>query len=124
VAQGDTVVLSLTASVVGEEYVWRWNSSFEGSTRSARFRQSTLFSRPLSLEELRRSSPEHVPTLGEEARVDLLILHTLTSGGSLGDAAERAAECFAERYRNASEALPHVAHVAAKYADVRGMTSG
>jgi protein arginine N-methyltransferase 1 len=124
VAEGDTVVLSLTASVVGEEYVWRWNSSFEGSTRSLRFRQSSLFGRPLSLEQLRRSSPEHVPTLAEEARVDLLILHTLTSGGSLGDAAERAAECFAERYRDASEALPHVARVAAKYADVRGMTSG
>jgi type I protein arginine methyltransferase len=124
VMRGDTVALSLTASFVGDEYVWRWSSSFEGSTRSERFRQSTLFGRPLSLEQLRRSSPDHVPTLGEEARVDLLILDTLTSGGSLGDAAERAAERFAGRYRDASEALPHVAHVAAKYEDIRGMEPG
>lgn len=57
-AEGDRVSVKLQANLVGQEYIWRWRSrvlSSENSQVKANFDQSTFWSQPLSLEQLRQS---------------------------------------------------------------------
>lgn len=55
VTEGDGVTLRLEAKIVGDDYVWRWNTDFPTTS----FKQSTFFGVPLSraqLEKVRRQS--------------------------------------------------------------------
>lgn len=50
VSIGDRITLRLEAKMVGDDYVWRWDTSFP----KVSFRQSTFFGVPFSLEQLQK----------------------------------------------------------------------
>ena len=120
VRPGDRVDLDLRADLIGGEYVWRWRTRFRddapGSRPTVEFDQSTLLSVPWTLEQVHRTSPSFVPTLGEEGRVDRMILDDLLEGRRLGEAARNAAEAFPDRFPTAEDALASVVRLAERYA--------
>jgi protein arginine N-methyltransferase 1 len=53
VSAGDQISSHMRADVVGDDYVWRWNSSLNGKLQ---FEQSTFFGMPVSTGSLQRRS--------------------------------------------------------------------
>jgi protein arginine N-methyltransferase 1 len=114
----DLVTLILQADLVESSYVWRWRTRFFEDARhrvKAEFDQSSLLGIPLTLEQLRRTATSFVPTLGEDGRIDRMILDDLLAGRQLGEAAQHTAEVFSGRFGSAEEALPHVVRLAMRY---------
>ena len=69
---GDAVSVSMRAILVGEDYVWTWDTRVvDGTTGAVKadFHQSSFFSAPLSAETLARRSADHVPSLNEDGRL-------------------------------------------------------
>ena len=116
---GDTVSVSLTATLVGDDYVWSWTTCMrEGSPAGrikAEFRQSTFFGAPLSRSTLARRSADHVPALTEEGCLDLLILKSLDAHVPLGRVADQVLTTFPAWFSSWDEAMARVADVSARY---------
>jgi type I protein arginine methyltransferase len=111
VAEGDLVEVALRAQLVGEKYVWCWNSKVCTCAAPAQvrchFQQSTFQSTLLSAERLRKTAAGFVPTLSEEARVHQFVLERLQGPGAktLGDLARELAERFPLRFPTWERAL-------------------
>ena len=118
-AAGDTVSVSLTATPVGEDYVWSWITRVRESSPVGRIRaecrQSTFFAEPLSRSALGRRSADHVPVLNEEGRLSLLILNALDAHVTLGRIADEVLAKFPASCPTWEAALARVADVSAKY---------
>jgi protein arginine N-methyltransferase 1 len=116
---GDTVWVALAADLIGEDYVWRWDTRIlaRGQPERARasFRQSTFFGEPLSPAQLRRQSSEHVPTLTEEGQIDSFILSLMNGERSLASIAEGAATRFPHRFPDWHGALTRVGKLSVTY---------
>ncbi|MCL1465755.1 50S ribosomal protein L11 methyltransferase [Argonema galeatum] len=116
---GDKVSVTLQANLVGEDYVWRWNTCvLEGDNPEkvkAKFQQSTFFGIPLSPAQLRKTAANYVPTLNEDGEIDRLIVEFMSSGMALGDIANRVKDKFPSRFRNSQEALTRIGDISKKY---------
>jgi protein arginine N-methyltransferase 1 len=111
-AIGDTVSVSLQATLVGEDYVWRWDTRI---LDKASFRQSTFFGVPLSPAKLAKRSADYAPSLNEDGRLDRLILESLDAHTPLARIADRALAAFPSRLANWQEALARVSDLSARY---------
>jgi protein arginine N-methyltransferase 1 len=116
---GDSISVKLQANLVGEDYVWLWDTSVleQGDPRKIRadFRQSTFFGAPLSPEQLRRLASDHVPYLNLEGKIDGLVLSLMNGQSSLEEIARRVAEQFPERFTGWTDALTRVGELSQKY---------
>lgn len=114
---GDTIRIALRANLVGDEYVWRWDSSVSAAGETERprvqYRQSTFFARPLTAESLQRLGPGHVPRLHEHGRIDLVILTRMAEGVPLGDIARDLARSFPQRFPTFEDAMERVGELSA-----------
>ncbi len=119
VASSDEIYVTLSANLVGDDYVWRWNTrvTSEGgaSEVKADFKQSTFFGTPLSLEQLRKLESSYVPALDEEGRIDYLILSLMNEQVSLGEIAHRISDKFPNRFKSWNDALTRVGGLSIKY---------
>jgi protein arginine N-methyltransferase 1 len=119
-APGDRVTVSLYADLVGDDYVWRWNTHILDPGRpdqpKASFRQSTFFGAPLSPANLQQTASNHTPTLGEDGRIDRFILGLMDGGNSLGDIARQVAQQFSQRFANEKNALTRAGELSLRYA--------
>ena len=111
--------MAIRADVVGEDYVWSWNTDIRGPGHAGaikgQFRQSTFFGAPLSMDWRAKSSASFVPSPNQEASVDRMILELLIAGISLGDIARRVSERFPERFPVARNALTRVGGMSLRY---------
>ena len=115
---GDRVSVSLRADLVGEDYVWSWESRVAGAAAGelkAEFRQSSFMGKPLSPESLRRVADSFRPALGEDGEIDRLVLERMNGERSLGEIARELAERFPESFRTAREALTRAGELSEKY---------
>lgn len=117
VAPGDRIAATLDARLVGDDYVWRWDTEIIGAAGTkARFRQSTLGGAPLSPDSLRKRAADHVPTLDEEGELVRFILTAMAGGGrSLETVARETAAAFPQRFPTWQEALPRVGELSQLY---------
>ena len=104
VEAGDEIDVILRADLVGDRYMWGW----ETSTPKAKFTQSEFFGEPLSPDKLRKQAAAHVPRLNEDARDDQLILQLMGAGKPLGDIARELEAAFPGRFRRWEDALTRV----------------
>ena len=78
VALHDAVAATVHAKLVGDAYVWNWESRVLGQGDPAKvtasFKQSTFWSGYFAPARLRRRASDHVPTLNEDGVIDRLIL--------------------------------------------------
>jgi protein arginine N-methyltransferase 1 len=116
---GDQVSVQIRADLVGEGYVWRWNTDIttgaDVSRAQVAFRQSTFQGAPLSPESLRKRAQTFVPTPNEDSRIDRVILQQMADGLSLDQIAQNVAMQFSGRFRTWQNALDRVAGLSTKY---------
>ena len=118
-AAGDTVSVTLEANLVGEDYIWRWNTFVLNQDRprqlKANFKQSTFFSGAVSLERLRKRAASYVPTLSEDGQINQFILALMDGKTSLDEIAHRVSTQFPARFANWQEALTRVGSLSGTY---------
>ncbi|MBI2677668.1 MAG: 50S ribosomal protein L11 methyltransferase [Candidatus Koribacter versatilis] len=114
---GDSITIHLAADLVGDGYVFRWNTQVTdpGGRSKATFRQSTLFGAPLSPERLQRQSSAHTPVLDQDGEIDRTVLALMDGKNLLEEIARRVASAFPQRFHTWQEALSRVSELSQKY---------
>ncbi len=117
-AAGDHVRVSLCADLVGEDYVWRWDTCVRepGSAQpKVSLKQSTFFAAALSPAQLRKRAAGYVPALDEDGQMDEFILARMDGKASQEEIARRTAERFSSRFARWEDAIARVSRLAQKY---------
>ena len=95
-AAGDEVEVEFRATLVGDDYVWNWQTSVVAPpAMKARFAQSTLLGAPVSPAGLRKSSESYRPTLTQNGRMTRFVLDAMSEGVPVGEIAKRLSHEFA-----------------------------
>lgn len=120
---GDRLEVSLRADLVGEDYVWRWETRLRGAAGSdvkAAFRQATLQGLPLPARRLRHREAGHVPALGRAGLLQRTALDLMDGSRTLDEIAGRLRERFPGDFASRSEALGFAADLSEEYGDGEG----
>ena len=117
VEQGQRILVSLHANLVGEEYVWRWETKVCGSKNnpSRHFQQSTFQGANFTPRSLRRRAADFVPLLSEEGRADSWLLQAMDGKTSLQVMAQAAAQRFPAIFPRWEDALRRAADLAQQF---------
>jgi len=116
ISPGDTISVTLRADLVGDDYIWRWDSRvMERSEVKASFTQSTFFATPLSLAQLRKRASSHAPTLNEDGQIERFILLMMDEKTSLEEIARRVSDKFPAHFARWSDALTRVSELSLKF---------
>jgi type I protein arginine methyltransferase len=111
------IFVSLQANLVGEEYIWRWETKICGDSKDAgrSFKQSTFQSANVSPQSLRRRAADFVPSLSEDGLADRWLLHAMDGKASLQQIAQAAAEHFPAIFPLWQDALRRAAELARQF---------
>ncbi len=124
VVAGDQVQISLRADLVGEDYIWSWNTQIRAPEPSeeikAQFRQSSFFASPMPLAELRKRASSHQPRLTEDGEIALLVLQLMNGGCMLEEIAGQVSARFGARFPDWQTALNHVGALSVRYSEASG----
>lgn len=116
---GDTITVALKSNLIGNEYLWTWETHISGKstwdTADIRFKQSEFFGAPISLGKLQKQSAGHFPVLNEEGQIDGLILTMMRDGTTLGDIAKKLMPLFPNKFSRWQDALSRVAKLSVTY---------
>lgn len=118
VTPSDRVSLDLRATLVGDDYVWQWDTEVRGTERpaSVRFAQSSFHGMLLSTRSLALAA-DHEPTLSQDGRIDVAALGMIDGHTALTRIAARLLERFPDEFADRREALDRVAMLARRYAE-------
>jgi type I protein arginine methyltransferase len=117
---GDRVTVTLQANLVGDDYIWSWQTQATASDPSqvkANFQQSTFFGVPLAPKTLQKRADTFIPQLSEPARIDHLILNLMADAKSLSDIALQLTQKFPQRFSTWKTALNYVGDMSQKYSE-------
>jgi protein arginine N-methyltransferase 1 len=116
---GDEVSVDIRADLVGDDYIWSWNSSIRGPNGrgpvKAQYRQTNFLSAPVSEDWLHKSAASFVPSPNDEASIDGMILDLLFAGISLEEISRRVADRFPQRFPEWRKALTRVGDLSLRY---------
>ena len=119
VCPGDTVSVKVSARLVGNEYVWRWDTqhSSKNADNGAKppFRQSTFFGSDFSLAELRTSASQFQPKLNEDGRIQRHILSLMEGTTSLEAISHDLVKNFPDRFRRWQDAFNLVSSISRNF---------
>jgi len=113
---GDVVAVKIRADLVGDEYVWSWESRVSSATGEARaqFSQSNFMGEVSSPAMLRKRGASHVPSLSEDGEIERAVLEQMSGEHSLGEIARVVAARFPWRFPRWEEALAVVGEVSSR----------
>ncbi len=118
-ATGDTVSVEIYANLVGEDYIWRWNTLVLSQGKrehvKADFKQSTFYGMAFSQETLRKIAHNHNPILNQEGQIDQFAISLMDGHTPLGEIASRVMEKFPKHFAKWYDALTHVGNLSLKY---------
>jgi len=118
---GDEVEVELHADPVGEDYVWRWNTTIRSRGKvSKQFRQSTFFSSPIRAETLPLRSADHRPELNDDGIVERFILERTDGSRSVQAIAHELQSRFPQRFADERKALNLVSDVSVHFSRRNG----
>jgi protein arginine N-methyltransferase 1 len=116
VQEGQRICISLQANLVGEEYVWRWETKMNRpGDAPLQFRQSTFQGANLTPQALRRRAADFVPSLSEDGLADRWLLQAMDGNTSLQQMAQAAAERFPSLFPRWEDALHRAAELARQF---------
>ncbi len=117
VEKGQRIHLGLHADLVGQDYIWRWETRISAGPRNAEFhfQQSTFQGANLSPHSLRCQAVDYAPTLSEAGQADLWMLERMDGSASLQRIAQAAAERFPRLFSSWQEAFRRVADLSRKF---------
>jgi type I protein arginine methyltransferase len=117
---GDTVAATVSARLVGNDYVWRWDTQLasQGSSNGAKasFRQSTFFSEDFSLNELRTSAAKFQPRLNQDGLIQRRVLALMEGSTSLESIAQELVKDFPGRFKTQYDAFNLAASISRQFA--------
>ncbi|HYW09486.1 MAG TPA: 50S ribosomal protein L11 methyltransferase [Longimicrobium sp.] len=111
---GDDVTVELRADLVGDEYVWSWNSTIRASPPVS-FRQSTFSGSFIAAHSLRRGAHDHVATLDEEGEIAREALLRMDGRTTLRAVAEALRALYPRRFARWEDAMARVAELSRAY---------
>jgi SAM-dependent methyltransferase len=116
----DSVKLRLSADLVDEDYIWRWETrvlkNSDPKQVAADFKQSNFPATPPSPDLLRRSAADYAPALSQNGELDRLILSFMDGRTSLEAIAKEVASIIPTEFREWRDALDRVSELSRKYA--------
>jgi type I protein arginine methyltransferase len=115
---GDRIEAEIKANLIEGSYVWSWNSNIwrvSDVGAETTFRQSSVLARILSPRKLARRSNHYVPPIQATHAIDRFCLGLLDGQTSLGEIADKVTAEFPGTFRNAVQALNHVATLVERY---------
>jgi protein arginine N-methyltransferase 1 len=117
VQHGQQICVTLQANLVGDEYIWRWETTVRGNGNVAErcFRQSTFQGANFTPQALRRRAADFVPALSEEGQIDRWLLQAMDGKTSLQQIAQAAAERFPKVFPRWEDALHRAAELARQF---------
>jgi len=117
VQEGRKILVSLQASLVGEEYVWRWDTKICADARNPgrSFQQSTFHGANFTPQALHRRAADFVPSLSEEGQANRWMLQAIDGKTSLQEIAQAAAKKFPQIFPRWEDALHRAAELATQF---------
>jgi protein arginine N-methyltransferase 1 len=119
VCPGDTVTVTVSARLVGNEYVWRWDTQLvsQNSPNGGKppFRQSTFFASDFSRVELRNSATQFQPKLNEAGRINRRILSLMEGTMSLEAISHEVVKDFPSRFKRWQDAFNLVSSISRNF---------
>ncbi len=115
---GDEIAVKLSANLVGEDYIWRWNTrlvSEENAGSPTSFKQSTFLGAPLTADRLHKQSAHYAPLLNDEGVIKQFILMRMDGETRIEDIARSLKERFPGRFADWTDALNLVGEISVKY---------
>lgn len=116
VETGTEIFVRLQANLVGEEYIWRWETKVNKDSNDAPcFQQSTFLGANFTSHALRRRAADFVPTLSEEGQLDRWFLQSIDGKTSLQQMAQAAVRRFPGNFPRWEDALSRAAELARRF---------
>jgi protein arginine N-methyltransferase 1 len=117
VQSGQRICVNLQANLVGEEYIWRWDTklSANGEAGERLFRQSTFQCANFTPQALQRRAADFVPSLSEDGFADRWLLQAMDGQISLQQMAQAAALRFPAIFPRWEDALHRAAELARQF---------
>lgn len=114
---GQEIQISLHADLVGDQYVWRWDTRIPERTKDSGrcFLQSTFQGANLAPDSLRRRAADFVPSLSEDGQANRWVLQAIDGRASLQEIAQAAAKRFPRSFPCWEDALHRAADLAAQF---------
>lgn len=116
---GDTVDVSISARLVGDEYIWRWDTQLgcKNSSNGSKppFRQSTFLGTDFSLPEFRTSAARFQPRLNQDGRIQRQVLSLMEGKMSLEAIAHQLVTDFPGRFQRWQDAFNLVAAISRNF---------
>lgn len=109
--KGETIHLEIHANLIGDDYIWRWNTEIPGK---ADFRQSTFFAPALWKDDLRKRAGNYAPALKEDGEIMAFVLNRMNGRASLREIAAELQERFPKRFPEFSLALAKAGEISEK----------
>jgi len=117
IAEGQEIQVELRADLIGQDYVWSWNTAIparDGSPPTS-FQQSTFQGANFSPHSLRRQAVDYAPQLSEAGQADLWMLGRMDGSTSLQLIAQSAAERFPRLFSSWREAFPRAVELSKEF---------
>jgi type I protein arginine methyltransferase len=118
-ASGDRVSVTLQANLIGDDYIWSWQTCITSGDDpiqvKANFQQSSFFGVPLSPQTLRKYSDSYTPVLNEAGKIDEIVLNLMSEAKSLGDIARQLTQKFPQRFSTWRAALSYASEFSQRY---------
>ncbi len=119
VDEGDTVSISIQANLVGDDYIWRWETKIFSNSNPdqvvADFKQSSFDGMPLSLSQLKKRASSYKPDLNDDGILIIEVLKMMEQGLNLEDIAHKVNKKFPKRFPDWQHALARVGELSIKY---------
>ena len=109
--EGATIDVSLRADLIGEDYVWTWETRCD----KHHFRQSSFAAAPMTPESLARRAAHHRPSLSQEGKVVQFALQRMSGDKSLTEIGSELFAAFPERFRSERDAFDFAAKLSGDY---------
>src|SRR5258708_18282138 len=107
VEKGQRIQLGLHADLVGQDYIWQWETRISTGSRNAEFhfQQSTFQGANFSSQALARQAADYAPLLSEAGQADLWMLERMNGSTSLKKIAQSASVRFPRVFSSWQEAV-------------------
>ena len=117
--RGDEVRIQLRSDAVESNYIYGWETIIRGQDGGTKavFQQSDFLGKILSSDRLRKLSGAFTPTLGEDGRIDQMILNGAASGLRLEQIAHEVSASFPHRFAAWTDAQTRVIQVSSRYSE-------
>jgi protein arginine N-methyltransferase 1 len=115
--KGQKIQLGLHADLVGQDYIWRWETRISAAANNAElhFQQSTFQGGNFSPHSLRRLAVDYAPLLSEAGQADLWMLERMDGSASLKKIAQSASERFPRLFSSWHEAFRRTADLSREF---------